>query len=210
LVSGGGNVEYSLYLCSKLSEDESRNKGISSWNSKMSIQEFRKMRRQRQQLSDEESIGILQKATSGTLALLGDGGYPYAVPISYVYDDGKLYFHSALSGHKVDAIRACDKASFCVIDQDNVKPAEYTTYFRSVIAFGRIHIVEDEEEKRSIARTLGNRYNPNQEEALRKELEHGLSRMLAIRLDIEHLTGKEAIELVRAHSHQPVTTDKKE
>ena len=83
-------------------------------------------------------------------------------------------------------------------------------YFHSVIAFGRIHIVEDEEEKRSFARTLGNRYNPNQEEALRKELEHGLSRMLAIRLDIEHLTGKEAIELVRAHSHQPVTTDKKE
>ena len=131
------------------------------------------------------------------LALLRDGGYPYAVPISYVYDDGKLYFHSALAGHKVDAIRACDKASFCVIDQDNVKPAEYTTYFRSVIAFGRIHIVEDEEEKLAIARILGNKYNPHQEEALQKELEHGLSRMLAIHLDIEHLTGKEAIELVK-------------
>lgn len=161
--------------------------------------EFREMRRKRQQLSDEESIGILQKATSGTLALLGDGGYPYAVPISYVYDDGKLYFHSAMSGHKVDAIRNCDKASFCVIDQDNVQPAEYTTYFRSVIAFGRIRILEDETEKLAIARILGNRYNPNQEESLQKELEHGLSRMLAIRFDIEHLTGKEAIELVRAH-----------
>ena len=161
--------------------------------------EFREMRRKHQQFSEEESIGILQKATSGTLALLGDGGYPYAVPISYVYDDGKLYSHSAMSGHKVDAIRNCDKASFCVIDQDNVQPAEYTTYFRSVIAFGRIRIVEDETEKLAIARTLGNRYNPNQEEALQKELEHGLSRMLAIRFDIEHLTGKEAIELVRAH-----------
>ena len=161
--------------------------------------EFREMRRKRQQFSEEESIAILQKATSGTLALLGDGGYPYAVPISYVYDDGKLYFHSAMSGHKVDAIRGCDKASFCVIDKDDVKPAEYTTFFRSVIAFGRIHIVEDETEKLAIARILGNRYNPNQEEALQKELEHGLSRMLAIRFDIEHLTGKEAIELVRAH-----------
>ncbi|MBQ7443244.1 MAG: NimIJ family nitroimidazole resistance protein [Bacteroidaceae bacterium] len=158
---------------------------------------FREMRRKRQQLSDEESVGILQRATSGTLALLGDNGYPYSVPISYVYSDGRLYFHSALTGHKVDAIRNCDKASFCVIDQDCVKPQEYTTYFRSVIAFGRIHIVEDETEKLEAARLLGNRYNPNHDEALQKEIEHGLSRMLAIRLDIEHLTGKEAIELVR-------------
>ena len=159
--------------------------------------DFRPMRRNRQQLSEEESIEILQKATSGVLALLGDNGYPYAVPISYVYADGKIYFHSALSGHKVDAIRSCDKASFCVIEQDDVKPEKYTSYFRSVIAFGRIHIEEDEAEKLAIARLLGNRYNPNHEEALQKEIESGLSRMLAIRLDIEHLTGKEAIELVR-------------
>ena len=99
---------------------------------------FREMRRKRQQLSEEESIGILQKATSGTLALLGDGGYPYAVPISYVYHERKLYFHSALAGHKVDAIRKCDKASFCVIEKDDVQPEKYTTFFRSVIAFGRI------------------------------------------------------------------------
>ena len=159
--------------------------------------DFRPMRRNRQQLSEEESIEILQKATSGVLALLGDNGYPYAVPISYVYADGKIYFHSALSGHKVDAIRSCDKASFCVIEQDVVKPEKYTSYFRSVIAFGRIHIEEDEAEKLAIARLLGNRYNSNHEEALQKEIEGGLSRMLAIRFDIEHLTGKEAIELVR-------------
>lgn len=161
--------------------------------------EFRSMRRKRQQLSEEKSIGILQKSTAGTLALLGDNGYPYAVPISYVYADGKLYFHSALSGHKIDAIRNCDKASFCVIDQDEVHPEKYTTYFRSVIAFGRIHIIEDEQEKLATARLLGDRYNPNQEEALQKEIEKGLSRMVMIRFDIEHLTGKEAIELVNQH-----------
>ena len=158
--------------------------------------EFRSMRRKRQQLSEEKSIGILQKSTAGTLALFGDNGYPYAVPISYVYADGKLYFHSALSGHKIDAIRNSDKASFCVIDQDEVHPEKYTTYFRSVIAFGRIHIIEDEQEKLATARLLGDRYNPNQEEALQKEIEKGLSRMVMIRFDIEHLTGKEAIELV--------------
>ena len=159
--------------------------------------EFREMRRKRQQLSEEESIGILQRATSGTLALLGDNGYPYAIPISYVYSEGKLYFHSALSGHKVDAIRNYDKASFCVIDKDDVKPKKYTTFFRSVIAFGKIHIIEDETEKLEAAKLLGDRYNPNQEVALQKEIESGLSRMLAIRFDIEHLTGKEAIELVK-------------
>ena len=159
--------------------------------------EFRAMRRKRQQLSEAESIEILKKATAGTLALLGDGGYPYAVPISYVYADGKLYFHSALSGHKIDAIRNYDKASFCVIDKVDVQPAKYTTYFRSVIAFGRIHIIEDEQEKLETARLLGDRYNPNQEEALQKELEHGFARMLMIRFDIEHLTGKQAIELVK-------------
>jgi hypothetical protein len=162
--------------------------------------EFREMRRKRQQLSEEESIAILEKATAGTLALLGDDDYPYAVPISYVYHEGKLYFHSALAGHKVDAIRKCDKASFCVIEQDDVQPKMYTTFFRSVIAFGRIHIIEDEQEKLETARMLGNRYNPNDDENLRQEMEKGFSRMLMIRLDIEHLTGKEAIELVRMRS----------
>ena len=162
---------------------------------------FREMRRKAQQLSHAECIAILQKATSGTLALLGDDGYPYAVPISYVYSDGKLYFHSAVSGHKIDAIRKCDKASFCVIEQDDVKPERYTTFYRSVIAFGRIGIVEDESEKLEAIKLLGNKYYPQHDEALRKEVEGGLARMLAIRLDIEHLTGKEAVELKKSKAH---------
>ena len=164
------------------------------------MSEFRAMRRKRQQLSEEESVAILKKATAGTLALLGDNDYPYAVPLSYVYQEGRIYFHSALAGHKVDAIRKCDKASFCVIKQDDVQPEKYTTFFRSVIAFGRIRIIEDEHEKLETARMLGNRYNPNHDEALQKEIEGGLSRMLMIRFDIEHLTGKEAIELMKQHS----------
>ena len=168
------------------------------------MSEFRPMRRICQQLSDVEAVGILERATSGTLALLGDNGYPYAVPISYVYDDGKLYFHSALSGHKVDAIRHCDKASFCAIAQDDVVPEKYTTEYRSVIAFGRIHIIEDEEEKLAAARMLGNRYNPHQDEVLRQEIKKGFAHMLVIRMDIEHLTGKEGIELTKQREQSQV------
>ena len=74
---------------------------------------FREMRRKKQILTPEKSIEILKKGTSGVLALSGDDGYPYAVPLSYVYENSMLYFHGAKEGHKIDAIRTCDKASFC-------------------------------------------------------------------------------------------------
>ena len=81
--------------------------------------EFRPMRRFRQQLSAEECESVLLRCTSGVLALAGDGGYPYAVPLSYVYTDGKLYFHSAVQGHKVDAVNRESRCSFCVVDRDD-------------------------------------------------------------------------------------------
>lgn len=160
--------------------------------------EFRNMRRKRQLLPQEESIKILENATAGTLALLGDEGYPYSLPISYVYHDGSLFFHSALKGHKVDAVRGYEKASFSVIERDDVKPKEFTTYFRSVVCFGRIHIIEGDEEKMAALRKLAERYNPGDEEGFRQEVKKDFSHMLMIRFDIEHMTGKEAIELVRA------------
>ncbi len=162
--------------------------------------QFREMRRKTQQLSQADSVAVLERATSGTLAVLGDDGYPYAVPLSYVYADGKLFFHSALAGHKVDAIRQCDKASFCVVDTDEVHPDEFTTYFRSVIAFGRVRIVDDPAEKREAARWLGARYNPDDEPALERELDKGLAHMHVVEFSIEHLTGKQAIELTRKHN----------
>ena len=165
------------------------------------MEKFREMRRKRQQLDGQQCIEILQKSTSGVLALAGDNGYPYALPISFVYQDNAIYFHSAMTGHKIDAINRCDKASFCIIDQDCVVPKEYTTYFRSVIVFGKIHIVEDDKEKETIARMLGNRYNPNDDESLQKELNKSLAHMATIRLDIEHMTGKEAIELVKSREN---------
>ncbi len=155
------------------------------------------MRRNRQLLPEEESIAILENGTSGVLALLGDGGYPYAVPISYVYNDGKLYFHSALNGHKIDAIRRNELASFCVIAQDIVVPAEFTTRFRSVIAFGRIQIIDEPVEKRRTAELLAAKYDPDNLGNLDREMEKGFDRMCMIELEIEHLTGKEAIELAR-------------
>lgn len=161
---------------------------------------FREMRRNKQQLSDEECKAILERATSGVLGVIGDGGYPYTVPMSYVYADGKIYLHSATTGHKVDAIRADDRVSFCVIDADDVAPAKYTTFYRSVIAFGRARIIDDEDQKLATLRILGDKYNRNQDEALDAEVAKGFARLHMIEIDIEHLTGKQAIELVRENA----------
>lgn len=159
---------------------------------------FREMRRKKQVLSQKEVEGILHKGTSGVLALLGDNDYPYAVPISYVYDNGKVYFHSAKSGHKIDAIQKAAKASFCVIDEDLVVPEEYTTYFRSVIAFGRIQIIENDSEKRAAIEKLAIKYAPEDTAASRDDaISREWKPLCMLEMTIDHVTGKEAIELVK-------------
>ena len=163
---------------------------------------FRPMRRHTQQLSREETIQILENNTSGVLALAGDDGYPYAVPMSYVYTNGKLFFHSALSGHKVDAVKRCEKASFCVIDEDEVLPERYTTAFRSVIAFGKVRLLEDDTEKRAALETLSQKYRPGHEAEQEKEIESGFSRLCMIEFAVEHITGKEGIELTKRRKEQ--------
>lgn len=159
---------------------------------------FREMRRKKQALSEKDCAAVLNRGTSGVLALLGEEGYPYAVPLSYVYDGEKLYFHSAKSGHKLDAVRSNPKASFCVIDQDQIIPEEYTTYFRSVIAFGTVRIVEEEEEKRSAIEKLALKYAPEDTaENRRNAIDREWAPLYMLEMTVDHLSGKEAIELVR-------------
>ncbi|MCI8630863.1 MAG: pyridoxamine 5'-phosphate oxidase family protein [Firmicutes bacterium] len=160
---------------------------------------FREMRRKNQLLTETECAEILIRSTSGTLAVLGDNGYPYAVPLSYVYADGKLYFHCARSGHKLDAIKNCEKVSFCVIDEDRVVPQEYTTYFRSVIVFGRARIEDDETKIRSAMEELALKYSPHEtKESRDNEINNELPALCLVSIEIDHMTGKEAIEFVKA------------
>ena len=158
---------------------------------------FREMRRWKQQLPQETAVEILNRNTSGILALSGDDDYPYAVPMSYVYADGKLYFHCAKSGHKIDAIKRSEKVSFCVIDQDQIVPEKYTTFYRSVIAFGRARLVEELEEIRRIATMLATKYSADFQDGIPKEIDSSIKHMAIIEMVIDHMTGKEAIELVK-------------
>lgn len=162
---------------------------------------FRPMRRAAQALPANEAEAILARASCGVLALSGDDGYPYALPISYVYADGTLYFHSAITGHKIDAAARCDRASFCVIDQDIVVPELLTTKYRSVIVFGRIRVLDDPAEVSAALQLLAAKYAPDLPAAqTQAEIADSMPAVAVLALTVEHLSGKEGRLLAEERS----------
>lgn len=157
---------------------------------------FREMRRKKQLLSEAETIAILESCTSGVLAVSGDDDYPYAVPLSYAYKDGKLFFHLAKAGHKLDGILKNNKVSFCVIQQDEVIQKTFTTHFRSAIVFGRARILTEDSEKKTALECLVEKYSPDYVAEGQSEIVQGLERVCVAEVQIEHMTGKAAIEII--------------
>lgn len=160
---------------------------------------FRPMRRIRQQLSDEESIRLLSKATSGVLSLIGEGGYPYGVPMSFVFRDGHIYMHSTRKGYKIDSIQQNEKACFTIIFCDEVHGEKFTTYFRSVICFGIIHVVSDEQQRLDAIHWIASKYSQENTKVMDREIASCGDAMCILDFTIQHFSGKEAIELTRQH-----------
>ena len=150
---------------------------------------FRKMRRFKQQISEEECIRILKEQPRGVLSMIRDDGYPYGIPLDHWYSGNKLYFHGAKVGHKMDAISAFDKVSYCVMDESFRRDGEWALNIKSVVVFGRIRVVEDEAKKREICTNLVRKFTDD-EEYLQKELTNAFSRVNCLELTIEHMTGK--------------------
>ena len=152
---------------------------------------FRELVRKKQQISKEECITLLKEELRGVLSVHGDDGYPYGLPINHYYheDDGCLYFHSGMTGHKIDAIRRCGKASFCVYDRGFRREGEWALNIKSVIVFGRVEIIEDKETIYDMARKLSHKFTRD-EAYIEKEITHSGPRTLMFRLVPEHMTGK--------------------
>ncbi|WP_026668256.1 pyridoxamine 5'-phosphate oxidase family protein [Butyrivibrio sp. AE2005] len=156
---------------------------------------FRKMRRFNQQITDEECIEVLKNTKRGVLSLIGDDGYPYGVPLVHWYceEDGKIYFHGAKDGHKNDAIKSCDKACYTVYDEGYREEGEWALNFKSVITFGRISFVEDEEKAKKICIAMVKKFTDD-EEFLAKELKFFFPRVQCFEFTPEHMTGKKVKE----------------
>ena len=160
---------------------------------------FREMRRIRQLMSAERASEVLTRCSNGVLACLGDEEYPYAVPLNFVWHDGRIYFHSAKAGHKIDAIIKTPKVSFAVVDEDKIVSAEYTSYFRSVVVFGHARIVEHDGgngEWTAAFRALVEKYSGDRPENEKAMEIAKCERSHIVAIDVDCITGKEAKELL--------------
>ncbi len=154
---------------------------------------FREMRRFKQQLPEEKCIEILKEEPRGVLALQGDDGYPYTVPMDHFYEDGKLYFHCAKEGHKIDALKSSDKVTYCVLDKGVPDESGDFYYFNSVIVFGRLRQMTDPDEILAQVRKLACKYYTDMD-AVEADMKKNGPRVACLELTIEHMTGKHVHE----------------
>ena len=153
---------------------------------------FREMRSKANMLTNEEVENILKTSPNGTLALYGENGYPYSVPVNFVYSDGKIYFHGAAEGYKLDCMKKDPHVSFSVIGKDDIAKESFTTLFSSVIAFGTIRVIDTMEEKIPVLEAMVGKYSAEFMESGKELIRKGCG-SVAYELTIDHMTGKKGM-----------------
>ena len=152
---------------------------------------FRPIRRTKNEISEELAKDLLLKSKRGVFSVNGDDGYPYSIPVNYFYDEsnGKIYFHGAKVGHKVDALKKNDKVCFTVFGNESFKEGDWAPYVQSTVLFGRCHLIEDQEKAISLVRELATKYYPNKD-LIEEEIESYGKAVQMFEIEIEHLSGK--------------------
>lgn len=150
---------------------------------------FREMRRHKQQLDKGICKEILRTSPRGVLSVLGDDGYPYGIPLDFTYEDGRLFFHCARQGHKIDAIKSLDKACFTVLDEGRRNEGEWWLCFNSVVCFGRMRMVEDDSLRRKALLAIGDKYFPEDYDT-EADIARNWKNVCILELTIEHMSGK--------------------
>ena len=156
---------------------------------------FREMRRKSKAVGDVDAKALLHNARIGILAVNGDGGYPYAVPVNYLYDEAtdRIIFHGARAGHKADALNASDRVCFTVYGNEVVKKESWAPFVQSVVAFGRCRPLQKPDEALDALTQLALKYYPNMD-AVDREIQKSGEAVCVFEIQIEHMRGKEIQE----------------
>lgn len=156
---------------------------------------FRPIRRKKREISIDSARELLLCARRGVLAVNGDDGYPYAVPINYIFDSSvdKIYFHGARAGHKYDSIKRDDRICFTVTGKEIIKEEAWAPYLQSVVVFGRCRMIEDQDEAMNLVRKLASKYYPNND-LIEEEVQQSGKGVQMFEITIEHISGKQVQE----------------
>ena len=156
---------------------------------------FRTMRRKKNEISIDASKELLRRTKRGVLAVNGDNGYPYAIPINYLYNqqENKIIFHGARVGYKVDCLKACDKACFTVYGNESIKKESWAPFLQSVVVFGRCRLVENQEDNIKLVKELAMKYYPD-EKTVNEVVASSGKAVQMFEIEIEHISGKEVQE----------------
>lgn len=156
---------------------------------------FRPIRKKKNEISAEAAKTLLHHARRGVLAVHGDEGYPYAIPVNYLYDEPaqKIYFHGARAGHKVDALKACDKVCFTVLGDEIIRDEPWAPYMQSAVVFGRCRLLESGPEALALVKRFAMKYYPD-ECVVDEEIAASGKAVQMYEITIDHLSGKEVQE----------------
>ena len=156
---------------------------------------FLAIRKKKNEIDILAAKALLQSSRRGVLAVHGDNGYPYAIPVNYFYDPDaqKIYFHGARAGHKVDALRACDKVCFTVYGNETIREEAWAPFLQSTVVFGRCHPVEDRQRAMELLKKFAMKYFPS-EQMVDEEIERAGKAAQVFEISIEHISGKEVQE----------------
>jgi nitroimidazol reductase NimA-like FMN-containing flavoprotein (pyridoxamine 5'-phosphate oxidase superfamily) len=150
---------------------------------------FREMRRSEKMLTNEEMLEIMNTAEYGVLSTIDENGFPYGVPVSFLYKDGNIYFHSALTGHKADNMAFNNKVSFCVVKDVELIPDDFNTRFKSVISFGEVKKLE-EEEKQEVYVSFLEKFSKNYMEAGMEYIRKAGAKANVYKIEVKYMTAK--------------------
>ena len=156
---------------------------------------FRPVRKKKNEISTEAAKQLLHTERRGVFAVNGDDGYPYAIPVNFFYDEeaNQIYFHGARAGHKIDAIRACDKVCFTVYGNETVRDEAWAPYMRSAVVFGRCRLPEYSAETLALLKRFAMKYYPEESMVDAEIAAAGKAAQMYV-IDIEHISGKDVQE----------------
>ncbi len=155
------------------------------------------MRRKKKEIGCSKIIDdLLASCPVGRLGTNGKDGYPRIKPLNFVYLNGKIYFHSAKEGEKIDDIVRDSRVAFEIDEpigyvKSNNNPCSAKYLYRSLMMRGKAAIVTDDKESLLALRSLMEKYQP--EGGYRDFLPEKLNVTAVVRIDIEEVTGKEDV-----------------